>query len=75
MDTGEETLGVGVLCVGSGADRAQREGWPLLLGVRKLLWGVRERDIKKDGVQGETGGRAMADGDTWTRVGASTGGW
>ena len=61
--------------MGSGADRAQREGWPLLLGLRKLLWGVRERDIKKDGVQGETGGRAMAAGDTWTRVGASTGGW
>ena len=44
MDPGEETLGVGVLCVGRGANRAQREGWPLLLGVRKLIWGVRERE-------------------------------
>lgn len=32
-----------------------------------------ERDLHKDGAQGEAGGRAMADGDTWTRVGGPLG--
>lgn len=54
------------------------EGGGLMLGVvvRKLIWGSEgRRDIQKDGVQGEAGGRAMAMGYLDHGGEESTGGW